>query len=73
MLYNHAGLKTPEDAGLQAQLMPNVVGMGLKDAVYLLENKGLKISFMGRGKVISQSATAGTNISKGQKISLMLN
>ncbi|MEQ1552851.1 MAG: penicillin-binding protein [Ferruginibacter sp.] len=53
--------------------MPNVIGMGLKDAVYLLENNGIKISLQGKGKVISQSIIAGTNFKKGQKINLFLN
>ena len=52
---------------------PNVVGMGLKDAVYLLENKGLKVTANGRGKVMNQSLTAGTNFKKGQTILLALN
>jgi cell division protein FtsI (penicillin-binding protein 3) len=52
---------------------PNVVGMGLKDAVYLLENSGLKVTAAGRGRVMNQSVTAGTNFKKGQTISLVLN
>ncbi|MEY2916785.1 MAG: hypothetical protein RIS73_499 [Bacteroidota bacterium] len=52
---------------------PNVVGMGLKDAVYLLENSGLKVAAAGRGRVMNQSVTAGTNFKKGQTISLVLN
>jgi cell division protein FtsI (penicillin-binding protein 3) len=52
---------------------PDVAGMGLKDAVYILENKGLKISLQGKGKVISQSIAAGTGFTKGQKITLFLN
>jgi cell division protein FtsI (penicillin-binding protein 3) len=47
--------------------------MGLKDAVYLLENKGFKTIVSGRGKVINQSIVAGSNFKKGQKISLVLN
>ena len=52
---------------------PDVTGMGLKDAVYLLENKGFKTAVSGRGRVINQSIAAGTNFTKGQKISLVLN
>ena len=52
---------------------PNVVGMGLKDAVYLLENKGLKVTASGRGRVVNQSLAAGTNFKKTQNISLILN
>ena len=54
-------------------ITPDVTGMGLKDAVYLLENKGFKTAVSGRGRVINQSIAAGTNFTKGQKISLVLN
>jgi cell division protein FtsI (penicillin-binding protein 3) len=52
---------------------PNVVGMGLKDAVYLLENMGLKVTLTGRGRVMNQSIAAGTGLKKAQTISLILN
>ena len=52
---------------------PNVVGMGLKDAVYLLENMGLKVTATGRGRVMNQSLAAGTNFNKTQNIALILN
>jgi len=52
---------------------PNVVGMGLKDAVYLLENMGLKVTATGRGRVVNQSLAAGTDFKKTQTISLFLN
>ncbi|MEP6711450.1 MAG: penicillin-binding protein [Ferruginibacter sp.] len=70
---NIAGLNTPIYSITPAAVTPDVIGMGLKDAVYLLENKGMKISVLGRGKVISQSIVAGSNFSKGQKISITLN
>jgi cell division protein FtsI (penicillin-binding protein 3) len=47
--------------------------MGLKDAVYLLENKGLKVTITGRGRVMNQSLAAGTNFNKNQNIALILN
>ena len=40
--------------------VPNVVGMGLNDALYLLENCGLTVEVDGYGKVVSQSIEAGT-------------
>ena len=52
--------------------MPNVVGMDLKDAFYVLENKGLKIRYTGKGKVKIQSIAKGENINKGQIVSLEL-
>ncbi len=53
--------------------IPNVIGMGLKDAIYMLENLGLVASVSGRGKVINQSLAAGTPYKKGQHIMLVLN
>lgn len=47
------------------QVMPNVRGMGLKDAIYLLENMGLKVAIRGRGKVSMQSVAPGTALAKG--------
>lgn len=51
--------------------IPNVVGMGLRDAMYLLENRGLKVKFTGAGKVLRQSFKPGTRI-RGQTITLTL-
>lgn len=51
-------------------LVPNVVSMGAKDAIYLLENAGLKVRLLGRGTVRSQSIMPGTTIRKGDQIIL---
>jgi cell division protein FtsI (penicillin-binding protein 3) len=53
-------------------LVPNVVGMTVKDAIFLLENRGLGVAFFGKGKVTHQSLRAGTKITKGTKIVLTL-
>jgi cell division protein FtsI (penicillin-binding protein 3) len=45
--------------------MPNVKGMGLKDALYLLESMNVKVVAKGRGKVINQSIEAGSLVKKG--------
>ncbi len=68
---NNAAMRNTES--VIKNIVPNVTGMGLKDAIYLLENKGLKISLQGKGKVFSQSIVAGTNYTKGTKINLFLN
>ena len=52
--------------------VPSVIGMGAKDAVYLLESKGLKVRLSGVGKVHSQSLAQGTLVRKGQTIGLEL-
>ncbi|HMG66808.1 MAG TPA: penicillin-binding protein [Chitinophagaceae bacterium] len=53
---------------VQQKVMPNVKGMGLKDALYLLENIGVKVVTKGRGKIINQSIPAGTPLAKGWTI-----
>ena len=54
------------------KLMPNVVGMGLRDALYVLESRGLKVHFTGKGTVRSQSIPAGREIGSGHFVSLTL-
>jgi cell division protein FtsI (penicillin-binding protein 3) len=74
MKNNFTSLSTPlYSSASSGSVTPNVAGMGLKDAVYLLENKGLKVSTSGRGRVVNQSLVAGTGFKKGQTISLVLN
>ncbi len=74
MKNNFTSLYAPLNSSASSgSVTPNVVGMGLKDAVYLLENKGLKVALSGRGKVMNQSLAAGTVFRKGQIISLALN
>ena len=51
---------------------PDVTGMGAKDAVYVLESRGLKVKIQGRGKVKSQSYPAGKEIVKGGECVLTL-
>ncbi len=51
-------------------LVPDVVGMGLRDALYLLENAGLNVRFTGRGTVRRQSIAPGLRIQRGHTIYL---
>ncbi|WP_184622583.1 penicillin-binding protein [Pedobacter cryoconitis] len=53
-------------------MMPNVNGMGLKDALYLLGNAGLKTQVKGSGKVVSQSIPSGMKIGRGLLVQLEL-
>ena len=57
---------------IEKDITPNVIGMGAKDAVYLLESQGLKVKLYGRGKVRSQSYPAGKQIIKGSECVLNL-
>ena len=53
-------------------LVPNVVGMGAKDAVFLMEQAGLQVSLTGIGRVTRQSLNPGQRISRGQTVLLTL-
>ena len=53
-------------------VMPDVTGMGLKDALFLLEERGLKVSFSGSGAVKTQSIRAGAEIQRGWNVTLVL-
>jgi cell division protein FtsI (penicillin-binding protein 3) len=52
--------------------VPNVTGMPLNDAVFLLENFKLRVKVEGHGEVVSQSPKAGTELIKGTQIKLVL-
>jgi cell division protein FtsI (penicillin-binding protein 3) len=52
--------------------MPNVKGMGLKDALYLLESMNVKVVARGRGKVVNQSIEAGAQLLKGTTVIIEL-
>ena len=52
--------------------MPNVVGMGLRDAIFMLENSGLRVHYTGRGKVAKQSPQPGVRISRGATVAIEL-
>lgn len=52
--------------------IPDVEGMGARDAVYLLESRGVKVSIKGCGKVHKQSIEPNTKIKKGMRITLEL-
>lgn len=57
---------------VEAPMVPDVSGMTLKDALYVLENKGLRVDYIGRGRVKKQSVPAGSNVSKGGSIRIIL-
>ena len=61
-----------QDLKLNNNLVPNVLGMGARDAVYLLEKTGLRVNLTGAGKVTAQSFNPGAKIVKGTTISIVL-
>jgi len=60
-----------QDRKLDKGVVPNVVGMGVRDAIFILENRGMSVKVNGFGRVRDQSVSAGTKLS-GQKILLYL-
>ena len=54
------------------ETMPDVRGMGLKDALFLLESRGLRVRFTGQGTVTQQSISAGARISPGATVAITL-
>ena len=52
--------------------VPTVIGMGARDAVYILEKRGIKVSLKGCGKVTQQSLLPGHYIRRGEICHLTL-
>jgi hypothetical protein len=52
--------------------VPDVVGMGLREAVATIESKKYNVRFTGQGYVRSQQPAAGTPLRAGSKVSLIL-
>ncbi|MES2628549.1 MAG: penicillin-binding protein [Bacteroidota bacterium] len=65
-------IKPASIAGIGTKSVPNVVGMGLQDALFLLENSGLKVEVVGRGTIKWQSVPAGSAINQNLIITLGL-
>ena len=57
----------------EAFVMPDVRGMGLRDALWELESRGLKVTFSGKGSVVKQSIEAGKEYTLGEEIRIELN
>lgn len=57
---------------ISAGTVPNVCGMGAKDAVYLMERAGLRVHIAGYGKVVSQTIPSGTPVARGATVLLKM-
>ena len=60
------------ETGKKDSPVPDVIGMGLKDAIFSIENSGYRCSYEGVGHVVSQSPAAGTQYRNGQIIKIRL-
>lgn len=74
-----SGGKVPEMAGgyintsrTEGSPVPDLVGMGLKDAIYAIENNGYRCSHTGTGHVVNQSPKPGTAAKKGETVKIIL-
>ncbi|MGL4364574.1 MAG: penicillin-binding transpeptidase domain-containing protein [Bacteroidales bacterium] len=67
------GVLRLKNRGLVRKVVPNLCKMGLKDAVFVAENMGLRVQFSGAGTVIKQSIEPGTVVRSGDFIALTLN
>ncbi len=55
-----------------ADAMPDVVGMGLKDALFLLESRGLRVQVEGHGAVVRQSLPPQVQVREGETVTITL-
>jgi cell division protein FtsI (penicillin-binding protein 3) len=66
---NNVGL---QDMTFTKNTVPNIIGMGARDAVYILEQLGLKVIVVGRGSVKTQSIAPGATVQNFDSITLTL-
>jgi len=57
-----------ESVSVPKNVVPDLVGMGAKDAIYLAERLGLNVQVEGRGKVVLQTIKPGTFVQRGSRI-----
>ncbi|MFC4872740.1 penicillin-binding protein [Negadavirga shengliensis] len=57
---------------IETETVPDVSGLTLRDALYILENKGLRVNYSGKGRVVSQSLPIGSAIKKNDSIKIIL-
>lgn len=72
-VYNNNYTPVLETLTVTDNIVPDMKGMGLKDALNLLENMKLKVAVKGSGRIVNQLPAAGATFDKGQTITLELN
>jgi cell division protein FtsI (penicillin-binding protein 3) len=72
-MYNNNYAPALKALAVSDDIIPDLKGMGLKDALYLLENMKLKVQVKGNGRIVNQSPASGAAFSKGQTVTLELN
>ncbi len=61
-----------EQADTKNPVVPDVTGLGLKDAMFIIENSGLRCRYTGTGHVTSQTPSPGAKATEGSAITLTL-
>lgn len=61
-----------EQADTKNPVVPDVTGLGLKDAMFIIENSGLRCRYTGTGHVTSQTPSSGAKATEGSAITLTL-
>lgn len=61
-----------EQADTKSPVVPDVTGLGLKDAMFIIENSGLRCRYTGTGHVTSQTPSPGAKATEGSAITLTL-
>ncbi len=64
--HNNKTILLKRNKNYGSSYVPDVIGMGARDAVFLLESHELKVKLTGRGKVVEQSLEAGHKVKKGE-------
>lgn len=64
--------ETHEQADTKNPVVPDVTGLGLKDAMFIIENSGLRCRYTGTGHVTSQTPSPGARATEGSAITLTL-
>jgi len=72
-IYREKGQPVVRAKNEESKQVPDVKGMGLKDALFLLESRDIHVATRGTGKVRQQSIPPGTIVSKNQNLTLDLN
>lgn len=57
---------------VEADRLPDLTGMGARDAVFAIESRGMRARVRGFGRVTGQSLPAGAKVKKGQTVTVQL-
>src|SRR5690606_7456975 len=68
----NVGNKKFQEMPIADNIMPDLSGMTLRDALYMVEQMGLQVQFSGKGFVKNQSISAGERVKKGQTVKIEL-